>query len=375
MQANFIVLGKSGAGKSSFINYLVGHSIAEVGIGEPVTKGGAGEKASLHQYPPVKIGRLDFNIFDSWGLEADKADEWIEILKREQEERDQSDDITQWIHAVVYCLSAERARIEDFEIESILKPLHKAGHKIIFAITKSDTNSNGRAFPEIEKILNKDLPGHAGAYKVCSVHVKKRTGESIPEGRKEVMRAIMNCVRDSLDSRYEHLLKNKFETALASWKETAIAYYEEKEDSFFFSRTEASNEISRHLSKSLEESLSSATIWASDSFSDIVRLYSLLGVIIRHDQTKERINTFQKHIDSTTPQTAAIAKLLFDTGIIPAFLREYLGGKPSTTEFNLYLSMISQHYKSQLDKLFETMKKAFDERVITLESSSLELMK
>ncbi len=36
--ANIIVLGHTGSGKSSFINYLVGQNMMTTGVGKPVTQ-------------------------------------------------------------------------------------------------------------------------------------------------------------------------------------------------------------------------------------------------------------------------------------------------------------------------------------------------
>lgn len=68
---NILVIGKTGVGKSSFINYFLGQDVAETGTGKPVTKPGFYEFSFAMEGFPVIL-------YDSWGLEADKYQEWTE---------------------------------------------------------------------------------------------------------------------------------------------------------------------------------------------------------------------------------------------------------------------------------------------------------
>lgn len=61
--ANIMLLGRTGVGKSSFINYLIGKEVSKVGIGMPITQG-----FNVYQYD--SISGTPLQIFDSKGLEV-----------------------------------------------------------------------------------------------------------------------------------------------------------------------------------------------------------------------------------------------------------------------------------------------------------------
>lgn len=58
--AKILLLGKTGAGKSSFINYFLGKQVAKTGDGKPVT---------MDYFVPyeVKDGRYPIEIYDTRG--------------------------------------------------------------------------------------------------------------------------------------------------------------------------------------------------------------------------------------------------------------------------------------------------------------------
>ena len=108
LETNVLIIGKSGVGKSSLLNYIFNKELVETGAGRPVTKKG------------VFIERLevsdDFvvNLYDTWGLEANKSKEWEELIKNEIKKHDY-EDISDWFHTILFCVSAKSSRVEDFE--------------------------------------------------------------------------------------------------------------------------------------------------------------------------------------------------------------------------------------------------------------------
>ena len=62
---NIALIGKTGIGKSTLVNKLVGMNAAKVGIGRPVTEQG------FHCYDCDCDG-VPITVHDSWGLEANK---------------------------------------------------------------------------------------------------------------------------------------------------------------------------------------------------------------------------------------------------------------------------------------------------------------
>ena len=65
---NILVLGKTGVGKTSLLNYLYGFDLP-TGAGLPKTGKG------LHENVITRNGTA-YHIFDTWGIEADSMPEW-----------------------------------------------------------------------------------------------------------------------------------------------------------------------------------------------------------------------------------------------------------------------------------------------------------
>ena len=76
--ANIMLLGRTGVGKSSFINYLVGKDVCNVGTGMPVTSG-----FDTYEY---NEGKIPLRIYDSNGLEVQdystQKEKIIDFIKR-----------------------------------------------------------------------------------------------------------------------------------------------------------------------------------------------------------------------------------------------------------------------------------------------------
>nr|WP_252866342.1 GTPase [Wohlfahrtiimonas chitiniclastica] len=72
---NIAIIGQTGVGKSSLINYLFGDNVAKTGVGKPVTTNGFHEIKHFIKDMPV-------NIYDSWGWKLVKRTNGRMILMR-----------------------------------------------------------------------------------------------------------------------------------------------------------------------------------------------------------------------------------------------------------------------------------------------------
>ena len=106
---NIVVVGRSGVGKSSFLNYAAGKKVFETGTGDPVTQS---------YFDVIEVERPEKNViyslFDTKGLEAGNTDEWKKAIYSEIERRDESDNKYDWFHTKIYCIDASSKRIQPF---------------------------------------------------------------------------------------------------------------------------------------------------------------------------------------------------------------------------------------------------------------------
>ncbi len=196
---NISIIGKSGVGKSSLLNYLFGINKAAVGVGKPVTLKGF----HLEQ---GEISGHKVNIYDSWGLEAGKERTWLNEFEEFQRDKQREKDVKQWLHTVVYCISGEGKRIEDYEINTI-KAIQQEKLKPVIVITKGDSRGAKEFSEEVNRIL--------GVKSILVNNVEKTKGfaalKSVekPFGKKALIKQIKRSTAESLADRITFLMDSK----------------------------------------------------------------------------------------------------------------------------------------------------------------------
>ena len=178
-QLNIIMAGKSGVGKSSFLNYLIDNDLLATGAGLPVTQ----EYFEEVEYCSPKNG-VKFLLYDTKGIEPTTCVEYENVLLKKIEQCDSSNDIFKWIHTVYYCFAPPR--IENFEIEFIKKLLKKVSVTVL--ITKCDLIGND-IFLKLKQQIISDLGLEVQVIPVCSVQLVTRKGKSERFGREEVLKS------------------------------------------------------------------------------------------------------------------------------------------------------------------------------------------
>ncbi|MDR3183094.1 MAG: GTPase domain-containing protein [Planctomycetaceae bacterium] len=197
---NVLVLGQTGSGKSSLINYLgslAADKALESGVGKPVTAEGDFTTVTV---PLEGIDNVTLTLADSWGLEPDKADRWEKLISRKLAA---TLDYTAMISGVIYCLSYNQARIQDFEI-GMLKKLFATGYKIVIALTNADVSGYEARRMDFRNRLAEQLPEFAGQYAaadICSVQETKiGAPAAAPFGKDELLRQLKHDWRSNFNT-------------------------------------------------------------------------------------------------------------------------------------------------------------------------------
>lgn len=134
---NVLIVGKTGAGKSTLINAVFGDKVAKTGSGKPITQ----------EITEIKVNK-NFSIYDTKGLEmkdfeatyADIANFLEEDSKKKAEEQ---------IHVVWFCIAEPSRRIEEGE-KKLFELFKQKDYTIITVITKAqqDQDENKEFFSD-----------------------------------------------------------------------------------------------------------------------------------------------------------------------------------------------------------------------------------
>lgn len=199
---NVMVLGKTGVGKSTLINNVFNESMAETGIGKPITD--SIRKYVKEDYP--------LTIYDTPGLELGGENAMDKLLKEVNtvmEDGVKTGDISNAIHCIWYCVSTTSHRFEEAEKEFInkfLKETNKYNVPVILVLTQAYSKKEAATLKsEIEK-ENLDvvqiIPVLASDYSIDEDYVAKAYGleqlidvmeNSIPQSVRDTLIAVQKA--------------------------------------------------------------------------------------------------------------------------------------------------------------------------------------
>ena len=192
---NLAIIGQTGVGKSSLINYLFDEKeLAETGSGKPVTKSG------FYKYKKF-VSEREYTVFDSFGLEKGKTKQWLQNFEDFIGPLQNSKDVEDWLHSCIYCFSGASSRYQDFEIK-ILKKLINKKLKPVVVVTKADSKDS--------IILAKEIKNKTGIdpILVTSIHKEYFKGKVKPRGREELIEKLVENASESFLERLKFMLKS-----------------------------------------------------------------------------------------------------------------------------------------------------------------------
>ena len=193
-KANIVLFGRTGAGKSSFINYILGSNVAPTGCGEPVT-------ITFDEYEYVLRNGISIRIFDSKGLEVDGYHEAVNEMLDFTSNRSNSKKVLEWIHSAFYCININRARLEAEEVSFIKRVSDTIGYPVHIIITHCRGAKNAENESAMQEKILSDLGEKAKVYCVNSVEKRLRTGEVVHQFGRELV------IKDLIELLWENTAK------------------------------------------------------------------------------------------------------------------------------------------------------------------------
>lgn len=189
---NIIIAGKTGVGKSTLINGIFGQEYAKTGIGKPVT-----------QHTDKITGDKPLVIYDTKGFELGEnaqkevKDEIIKLISN----GNKSNNISEMIHCVWYCINTASSRVEEKEIE-LLRQLTSekevAQVPVIVILTQAFDSKKAKEMRNyiLEQKLNimEVVPVLAQDYEIDEEYTKKAYG------LKELLQLMIQRLPESLQT-------------------------------------------------------------------------------------------------------------------------------------------------------------------------------
>ena len=272
IKCNLLLIGKTGAGKSSFANYLFRVDKFTTGTGAPVTKW----EENFQQYF-LNVGNssntpvAQVNVYDSVGLEPNNIDKWMSKLDQFLSEKQRKNTsivssaavlagipivpillkipgfgkagitggleavslvppANEIMHICFYVINGDTGRIEPNELSIINKICQ--GHKLPVSviITNCDVASESQ-LTGIEKVAkNKGLE----SIRVCSVSRKTRGNEKKePFGREAAIKKVLSASYEKVGKELSIIVFKQLIIFLRDLKDTFIKKIDDSDISIF----------------------------------------------------------------------------------------------------------------------------------------------
>ena len=349
LSTNILIIGKSGTGKSSLLNYMFGKELHKTGSGAPETKKGV--------FPEDYMYGEDFvmHIYDTWGLEAGKDEEWEKLIYDEVNKHEKKT-VREWFSTVIMCLSANAQRLELYEKKVIERLLNEWKTKVTVVITHCKTKDDERAKAlrdELLTLINSNTIKQEDVIFVNSV-AKQLIGQknkTATFGRSRVFTSIIRNLWETFGTKVPFKVRKYVDTAFDEKMEDFKGRIIDKR--MIFRKVSAMEEIEKNINdeygKFITDTVGQINLRfkeAADYYYMLSKTYARIGLEIDVDEFTTRNLKFNA-FDKFESEIRAVFEGFFE-------INEAIGPNVSNepfikllAEFKAYLSS-KRHIRNEL---------------------------
>ena len=386
---NVLIIGKSGVGKSSLVNYLFGKELQPVGVGAPVTK------MQIKEFTYKYDKHFEMHIYDTWGLEpsTQKAELWKKKIFDEIARHDK-ESISEWFNTIIFCLNAKSSRIEDFELDIMEQLLREKNHLTI-ALThcRSKEDPDGIVLRKSirEELEKRGIDSLEDRNFVFVSNVKKALlGGSVEQfGKEEIFVSIIRNVWASLKSKVPYQARKRFEESFKLKKAELLKKPDKLKWIVPFMKEIRINRLEQEINKNCDAFIRDLVTEINEMYRNAIAYYSELSrkyAIVGFQMNRGDYDTSAKlHFDAmhtVEDQVAADLKLLRKR---MRFMNDILSDKKvestlrdTIISFKILIkdtNKIREDLKAELERFMEAVKQQLEEHLSEIEASlnSLEI--
>ena len=386
---NVLIIGKSGVGKSSLLNYLFGKELQAVGVGAPVTK------MEIKEFTYKYDEHFEMHIYDTWGLEpsAQKAEQWKKTIFDEIARHDKQS-ISDWFNTIIFCLNAKSSRIEDFEL-AIMEQLLTEKNHLTIALThcRSKEDPDGIILRDSVKqeLAKRGIDSLDDRNFVFVSNVKKALlGGSVEQfGKEEIFVSIIRNVWASLKSKVPYQARKRFEEKYQLKKIELLKKPDKLKWVVPFMKEIRINRLEQEINKNCDAFIKDLVSEINEMYRSAIEYYSELSrkdAIIGFQMNRDNYETSAKvHFDArhtVEDQVAADLKLLRRR---VQFMNNILSDKKVETtlrdtfiRFRILVrdtKKIREDLKAELERFMEAVRQQLEQHLCDIEESlnSLEI--
>lgn len=291
-----LLMGKTGAGKSSFVNYFLNDDLAKTGVGKPVTQ-------NIDKYT-MNIRGVKTELFDTKGLEVVNVYEILEEILAEIKRRNNQTNVLEWFHTIFYCVSMKNARLEDFEVNLLKEINGSISQEVHIILTNCDGIDDDRINSMKQKIYD-SLGENSRVYPVCSIAKTNRAGKvsnkfGIETLHDEIFKFLWNDISSKISKTIDLEVKQSFDEFLGDLNIKVLKFIDEM-NIFKISKIEKmSVSMDKKINKSIKEISKKSNDTIKELLEPAIVLYnnynSLLSDSVDMDISKYNFDAFLEDV-------------------------------------------------------------------------------